>query len=98
MVRNYSGQERKPAAINNWAISEPVLSTIPDRIAHTMAFVNPIVVHWLELKSLIIPQAGIDLMTHKSMNRPSTMAFYQCWHIAEAPNSKARLPYNIPVD
>ena len=46
------------------------ICTILDRIAHTLAFVRPVMEHWLEGE---IAQWGIDPMTHHTMSRHSTM-------------------------
>ena len=48
------------------------ICTIPDRIAHTTAFVTPVVEHWLERKTAIwAPPWRIDPMTHRTMRKCS---------------------------
>ena len=50
MVKNHSDSERKPATASlHFPISNKgsFICTIPDRIAHTTAFVTPVVEDWL---------------------------------------------------
>ena len=53
MVKDHSDSERKPAA-TTWAMFSDqqqgffYMHHPTDRIAHTMAFVTPVVEHWLE--------------------------------------------------
>ena len=69
--------ERNPAAITTLAILSDQQQGIfyvghfTERIAHHKAFVTPVVEHWLEWE--IAQPYGIDLMTHHTMSRCSTM-------------------------
>ena len=48
-----------------------------DRIVHTMAFMAPVLEHWLEQKnSSMGPPCGIDPTTHCTMNKHSTMELH----------------------
>ena len=48
------------------------ICTIPDRIAHTMAFVTPVVEHWLEREIVQwVPPWRIDPTTHRTMSEHS---------------------------
>ena len=54
MVKDHSESERKPAATTTWATLSNwqqgffYMHNSIDRIEHTMAFVTPVVEHWVE--------------------------------------------------
>ena len=50
IVKDHSNTDRKPTTTTTWCTLSKgsFICTIPERIAHTMAFVIPLVEHWLK--------------------------------------------------
>ena len=78
MIKDHSASERGKL-LPPYGLLIPISSkgsficTIPDRVAHTTAFIIPVVEHWLERE---IAQWEIDPMTHCIMSRHSTTELY----------------------